>query len=981
MTESGAAKAAALADGEVVHAGLAEIAKWEDGPDGTLYVYGKATTPEVDTDDQIVDGDFSGKALREWLDEAPAVRVMHSATTMPAGSGVKVEVNRDGDGAHWVKAAVDEPVAQRMVRKGHLRAFSVGIARPVIERDPSGRARGGIIKGGRIVEVSLVDSPANRSCWLEVAKAAGSGAAEFTGKVFGAESFLAKEAAPRIHKTVSVELPANMRLRVTPADLAKMNTLAKLGALGDRLRADEAATKAATLNLVGEKGPELYRHPGAGEPDAAFKRDVDTAERRSLAKEHRALPDGFYPIESEEDAENALTLAYSHHGDWKAALKLVRRVAKKEGWTKILDRMKRVKDEDQKASKASGADAKVTRDIARARADQEKDPDDKTDPEDRKVTRDLDAAARAQAADNDGERAERKKKAKKARKTADARKAPRDKTARAKAQKKARILCGACGARQSAKHMKCSECGGDMAGSLPVTKNHVFTCLGCGKEQDKGEKFCPQCGTANPGYLPEADHQIPANRKTAGAAAVKKRKKGRSPADGVEGQHTMPLPPHREPDGPALDAFERSAGLMGDEPMRTAMRHKNAGIPADLGALHDLTCPAYHPADVTKAIPHATFGVIDTAAWETKALEAATAAGTDPAGMIAAWENAAALSRHAVTLKTADPQLIQDLRREHHAAFAAANRKRLGLSRRDVAKTFHDATPGPGHAPTPGHPTPGDYKRPYIGAGHAADSPQHDGPRVFPVPHGQVSSQDYTRGYLDAGHAADSPSNGDRGLPEVPSEGGKPGRVFYANSVRDNARQALLAMHDHISRLFPDICLMSPDVDDVQKPAPPVPAGVGGPVPHAGKSSRPKTAKARKGAKVKARSAAQRKTAKARAVAPDSKAIRAAVKSATTPLVKQQAQMGKTIRRQQRALDAIASARDTTGAPFRGAGVAKSASAAPAGPLTMAGAAEQYQAGTLAELIAIQRESHNPAEREAARKAMTSMLGKAGLTQ
>ena len=111
-----------------------------------------------------------GRALKEYLATAPRSGSSTTRSATRPGSAVQVDVNRDGDGAHWLKAAVDEPVAQRLVKKGHLRAFSVGIARPVIERDVTGKARGGIIKGGKIVEVSLVDSPANRSCFLEMAE-------------------------------------------------------------------------------------------------------------------------------------------------------------------------------------------------------------------------------------------------------------------------------------------------------------------------------------------------------------------------------------------------------------------------------------------------------------------------------------------------------------------------------------------------------------------------------------------------------------------------------------------------------------------------------------------------------------------------------------------------------------------------------------------------------------------------------------------
>ena len=150
----------------------------------TVYVYGRCTTPEIDTDDQRVVRRWSARPSRNtW--PRPHVRVQHNAQRDPAGSAVNIDVNRDGDGAHWLKAAVDEPVAQRLVKKGHLRAFSVGIARPVIERDVTGKARGGIITGGKMSRSALVDSPGEPVCFLEIAKSAADGTCEFTGKVLG----------------------------------------------------------------------------------------------------------------------------------------------------------------------------------------------------------------------------------------------------------------------------------------------------------------------------------------------------------------------------------------------------------------------------------------------------------------------------------------------------------------------------------------------------------------------------------------------------------------------------------------------------------------------------------------------------------------------------------------------------------------------------------------------------------------------------
>ena len=74
-------------------------------------------------------------------------------------------------------------------------------------------------------------------------------------------------------------------------------------------------------------------------------------------------------------------------------------------------------------------------------------------------------------------------------------------------------------------------------------------------------------------------------------------------------------------------------------------------------------------------------------------------------------------------------------------------------------------------------------------------------------------------------------------------------------------------------------------------------------------------------------------------------------------------------------LDAIAGQPDTSQAPFRGAGVYKQASVAPAAPLTAAQSAEQAQTANLVRLHKQYKDSYNPVEREAARRELTAQLG------
>jgi hypothetical protein len=62
-----------------------------------------------------------------------------------------------------------------------------------------------------------------------------------------------------------------------------------------------------------------------------YKRDIDTATRKKLAGEDKALADGSYPIENTEDLKNASTLARSGHGNVSAAKALIGRRAKALG--------------------------------------------------------------------------------------------------------------------------------------------------------------------------------------------------------------------------------------------------------------------------------------------------------------------------------------------------------------------------------------------------------------------------------------------------------------------------------------------------------------------------------------------------------------------------------------------------------------------------------------------------------------------------
>ena len=141
------------------------IEKADRHADGTMTVYGKATDDSLDIDKQICDGDWLDRAMPHWFKSGGNIREQHS--NIAAGVAKNYELKADG---HYITALVVDPVSVKKVENGVLRGFSIGIKNPRVIQDS--KAANGRIVDGQIVEVSLVDRPANPNCQLVLAKAA-----------------------------------------------------------------------------------------------------------------------------------------------------------------------------------------------------------------------------------------------------------------------------------------------------------------------------------------------------------------------------------------------------------------------------------------------------------------------------------------------------------------------------------------------------------------------------------------------------------------------------------------------------------------------------------------------------------------------------------------------------------------------------------------------------------------------------------------
>jgi hypothetical protein len=144
--------------------GYAEIVKYDKNDDGTLMVYGKATDDTLDLDSQICDPKWLDEAMPRWFKSGGNIREMHG----PSAAGIAKEYEAKNDG-HYIGVHVVDPLAAKKVETGVYQGFSIGIKAPRVIQDS--KAANGRIVDGQIIEVSLVDRPANPSAKLILAKA------------------------------------------------------------------------------------------------------------------------------------------------------------------------------------------------------------------------------------------------------------------------------------------------------------------------------------------------------------------------------------------------------------------------------------------------------------------------------------------------------------------------------------------------------------------------------------------------------------------------------------------------------------------------------------------------------------------------------------------------------------------------------------------------------------------------------------------
>jgi phage head maturation protease len=138
-----------------------DLSKTEEQDDGTVKVWGYASADTEDSDGETITADAMKAALPDYL-KWGAVREMHQAKA--AGTAIEAEVQDDGK--TWFGAHIVDSEAVKKVKANVYKGFSIG--GKVTERDELNKS---VIKGLKLIEVSLVDRPANPDAVFTMYKA------------------------------------------------------------------------------------------------------------------------------------------------------------------------------------------------------------------------------------------------------------------------------------------------------------------------------------------------------------------------------------------------------------------------------------------------------------------------------------------------------------------------------------------------------------------------------------------------------------------------------------------------------------------------------------------------------------------------------------------------------------------------------------------------------------------------------------------
>jgi len=286
---------------EITYAYFGGLEKSRDDK-GFLVVKGLATDDTLDLDQQICDPEWLKTAMPKWF-EIGNIREQHDGSK---AVGKATSMAAKGTGFE-IGAKIVDPVAAMKLEEGVYTGFSVGIKGAYVDmNDP--RAPHGVIKGGTIVEVSVVDRPANPACSLELAKSV-NGVMTKSVELQENDMTNAPEQevggyylpCPACNGTGEVHTGVDQGSAMHPCEACDGSGKAS------SLDSENVPTLPATSNpaLAGELMNDPLADGKSTDAEVA-KKDYSDDERDAMADKGQALPDGSFPIKTVKDLKNAI---------------------------------------------------------------------------------------------------------------------------------------------------------------------------------------------------------------------------------------------------------------------------------------------------------------------------------------------------------------------------------------------------------------------------------------------------------------------------------------------------------------------------------------------------------------------------------------------------------------------------------------------------------------------------------------------------
>lgn len=280
----------------LTYAYLGGLEKRKDD-EGFTHIRGLATDETLDLDGQICDSKWAAGEMSSWFNSGANMRAMHQ----PIAAGKAFELGAQGSG-YYVDAKIVDADSALKVNEGIYTGLSVGIKGARVDKSPEAlkRAPNGIIVGGKIIEVSLVDRPANPSCQMSLVKAAGIDVEKLDVVTDGLVPCASCNGTGKMGTDATVcedcKGTGEAEVDIRPSDNGGDN---EGGQVGD---------KSVLTDYFGysDEDKAAWTPWQKGLMPDSFKKDYSDKDRKQMASNGQALPGGGFPIKTVQDLKNAI---------------------------------------------------------------------------------------------------------------------------------------------------------------------------------------------------------------------------------------------------------------------------------------------------------------------------------------------------------------------------------------------------------------------------------------------------------------------------------------------------------------------------------------------------------------------------------------------------------------------------------------------------------------------------------------------------